>query len=115
MSTYRSNHTLEKLSRDEYHDKLPYDLRSLLDLNGERQSARLKIIETHFSGSEINAQIFVDMESKVLSTAIAWMGQDGGNNGISDVLFAFLKSLPLLCDMKKESKKSQREKMIFAR
>jgi hypothetical protein len=66
------------------------------------QTARLKITKSHFSGSGINTQIFIDMESKVLPSAIAWMGRDGGSDGIGDLLFAFLRSLPLLCDMKDE-------------
>ena len=104
MSTYRSNHSLERLCRDEYDEEfLHEDLRSLLQLNIENsnsQAARLKIIETHFSGSDINTQIFIDMKSKVFPAAIAWMGRDGRWNKISVVLFAFLRSLPLLGDMK---------------
>jgi len=36
------------------------------------------------------------MELKVLPTAIAWMGQDCGISEISDLLFAFVRSMPSL-------------------
>ena len=45
------------------------------------------------------------MELGVRPIAIAWMGWDDENSGISDVLFAFLRSQPLVCDTKGKSKK----------
>ena len=68
------------------------------------QAARIKIIKTHFSGSNINTQIFTHTESNSLPNAVAWMGQDGGSDGIN-VLFAFLWSMPLVCNIKSKSKK----------
>ena len=62
MGTFRSNHTLQKLHEDE--GLLPTDLRSLLRLNQDnsnRQAAPLKIIKTHFSGSNIDLQPFIRM------------------------------------------------------
>jgi hypothetical protein len=73
--------------------------------NSNSQAARIKVIKTHFSGSNINTQIFAGMEVNVLPTVIAWMGRDGGSDGNGDLLFAFLWSVPLLCDMKSVSKK----------
>ena len=82
---------------------------SLLRINKENsnsQAAHIKIIKTHFSGSDINAQIFAHMEVNVLPTAFAWMVRDGGSgsdeNG--DLLFEFLRSMPLLCDKNSKSK-----------
>jgi hypothetical protein len=107
MSTYNSNHILSELGLE--HDgsrrPLPIDLASVLQMNRENnvsQAARLKIIKTHFSGSNINTTPFAVMELKVLPTAISWMGQDCG---ISDLLFAFVRSLPSLCDTKNRCKK----------
>ena len=59
MSTYQSNHTLTRLCDRYCLRNLPEDLRFLLQLNEKNtvsQAARLKIIKTHFSGSEINMQ-----------------------------------------------------------
>jgi hypothetical protein len=54
---------------------LPEDLRSLLRINRENsnsQVARIKIIKIHFSGSDINTQIFARMEVNVLSL-LGWV------------------------------------------
>ena len=109
MNTYNSNHTLEILC-GKFRQKtlLSEDLITMLRINKENsvnQAARIKIIGTHFSGSNINTQIFSRMELGVLPIAIAWMGRDDENSGISDVLFAFLRSQPLVCDTKGKSKK----------
>ena len=104
LSTYQSNHSLAKLSNNVR--SLPENLISLLRINRENstsQAARIKIIKTHFSGSDINTQVFADMEVHVRPTAIAWMGRDGGSDGNGDLLFAFLRSMPLLCDTKSKS------------
>jgi hypothetical protein len=69
------------------------------------QAARLKIIKTHFGGSNINTTPFAVMELKVLPTAISWMGQECGMSEISDLLFAFVRSMSLLCDTKNRYKK----------
>jgi hypothetical protein len=56
---------------------LPASIISLLRINKESsksQSARIKIINTHFSGSHINTQVFTEMDVKVLPVAIAWLG-----------------------------------------
>ena len=52
----------------------------------------------------MNTQIFTDMELNVIPIAIGWMGRDGGSGGSSDLLFTFLRSMPLLCDTKSRGK-----------
>jgi hypothetical protein len=104
MSTYNSNHILSELSHY-LSTPQPIDLASALQINRDysvSHAARLKIIKTHFSGSNINTTPFAVMELKVLPTAISWMGQDCG---ISNLLFAFVRSMPLLCDTKNRCKK----------
>jgi hypothetical protein len=105
VTTYQSNHTVEELWKkddDDYDDDdeddesntLPEDLINLLRLNKENspnEAARLKIINTHFSGSEINMQPFMDMALGVRPYAIAWMGRD--NN-----LYRFLRAMPSLLE-----------------
>jgi hypothetical protein len=99
MSTYNSNHILSELNLYPM-CPLPIDLASALKINKENsvsQAVRLKIIKTHFSGSNINTTPFTVMELNVLPNAISWMGRDCG---ISDLLFAFVRSMPSLCDTK---------------
>jgi len=110
LTTYQSNHILEevwKKSADDDDDDddvngeddqlkitLPEDLMNLLQLNKENsvnEAARLKIINTHFSGSEINMQPFMDMTLSVRPYAIAWMGRD-------DNLYRFLRAMPSLLE-----------------
>ena len=84
LGTYQSNHTLERLSSqdlygngDESH--LPADVLSLLRINRENsvsQAARIKIINTHFSGSEINMLPFMEINLNVRPHAVAWMAKD---------------------------------------
>jgi hypothetical protein len=107
MSTYNSNHILGELCHYMTTPQ-PIDLASALQINRDysvSHAARLKIIKTHFSGSNINTTPFTVMELKVLPTAISWMGQGFGISEISDLLFAFVRSMPLLCDTKSRSKK----------
>jgi hypothetical protein len=101
MSTYHSNHTLERVwpgSDDENwpfaESLLPEGLISLLRLNrdnSESQAARLKIIETHFSGREINMLPFMGMTLSVRPHAIAWMARDNH-------LYQFLRAMPSLLE-----------------
>jgi hypothetical protein len=105
LTTYQSNHTIEELWKkddDDYDDDdeddesntLPEDLMNLLRLNKENspnEAARIKIINTHFSGPEINMQPFMDMALGVRPYAIAWMGRD--NN-----LYRFLRAMPSLLE-----------------
>ena len=99
METYQSNHTLEKLC-GEY--KLPQELISLLRLNRKNcnsDAARLKIIMTHFSDSEINMLPFVNMDLIVRPHAIAWMFRDLHS-------YELLRAMPSLLEkfnMKEES------------
>jgi hypothetical protein len=105
MSTYNSNHFLVGHYRS---CPLPIDLASALQINRDysvSQAARLKIIKTHFSGSNINTTPFTVMELKGLPNAISWMGRECGMSEISDLLFAFVRSMPLMCDTKNRCKK----------
>jgi hypothetical protein len=104
LGTYNSNHTLEKLCRENFDSALPANIMSLLRINRESskiQAARIKIINTHFSGTCMNTQVLTDMELNVIPIAIGWMGRDGGSNGF---LFALLRSMPSLCDTKSKRK-----------
>jgi hypothetical protein len=103
MSTYNSNHILSELRCP-----VPIDLASALQINRKNsvsQAARLKIIKTHFSGSNINTTPFIVMELKVLPNAISWMGRDRGISEINDLLYTFVRSMPSLCDTKSRCKK----------
>jgi len=94
MSTYQSNHTLKKICDRYCLRNLPEDLRFLLQLNEKNtvsQAARLKIIKTHFSGSEINMQPFMDMDLCVRPHALAWMVRD-------ENAFHLLRALPMLLE-----------------
>jgi hypothetical protein len=107
MSTYNSNHILCELN---HYPRclLPIDLASSLQINRENgvsKAARLKIIKTHFSGSNINTTPFTVMELKVLPNAISWMGRECGISKISNLLFVFVRSMPSLCDTKNRYKK----------
>jgi hypothetical protein len=104
MSTYNSNHILSELNHYP-RCPLPIDLASALQINRDcnvSQAARLKIIKTHFSGRNIITTPFTAMDLKVLPNAISWMGRECG---ISDLLFAFVRSMPSLCDTKSRCKK----------
>ena len=94
LSTYHSNHTLEKLSSESNERLLPQDLRSLLQLNRENiesQAARRKINTTHFSGREINMQPFMDMGLIIRPHAIAWMARE-------DNVYQFLRAMTSLLE-----------------
>jgi Ran GTPase-activating protein (RanGAP) involved in mRNA processing and transport len=110
LDTYHSNHTLAKFGDDDKITLLPSNLRSLLRYNREESKckvARMKIIKTHFSGSDIKSQVkvFTDMKSNVLPTAIAWIVKDDGQHRLDDLLFALLRNAPHLYDTKSKNKK----------
>mmetsp|Transcript_23529 Transcript_23529/g.50820 ORF Transcript_23529/g.50820 Transcript_23529/m.50820 type:complete len:123 (-) Transcript_23529:15-383(-) len=92
MATFLSNHTLQKLLRDEY--RLPEDVRSPLHLNPEcskSQAARLKIIKTHSCEGFIT-QPFVSMKLQVSPYAIA----SGRSDELNGRFYGFLRSMPVL-------------------
>ena len=103
LNTFNSNHTLEMRSHesdehesDRFNDKWlwPNDISSLLKINRENsvsQAARLKIINSHFSGSEINMQPFMEMNLNVRPYAIAWMAKD-------ERVYELLRAMPSLLD-----------------
>lgn len=78
MDTYQSNHTLENLfylCGPHNSDELMY-LMDTNEENTERETAHFKIIDTHFSGSEICMQLLIDMDLCARTHAIAWMARD---------------------------------------
>jgi len=99
-NTYYSNHTLERIWSDDSKRIIGSEyLKSLLRLNNEMrkfQVARLKIIMEHFSGDDINMQLFADMKLSVRPQAIAWMAQDNH-------LYKFLRTSPLLLEIQRSS------------
>jgi hypothetical protein len=104
LSTFNSNHTLERIGFLLVRE----DIESLLTINQEysvSQAARIKIINSHFSGNDINTQVFTDMKSNILPTAMSWMGWDNGSNGGMNLMFQFLRREPLICDTKGTCKK----------
>jgi hypothetical protein len=93
LSTYNSNHTLTALW-NKCTVQLPNDLKDLLAINKENsvsQAARLKIINTHFSGRQIKMQPFTDMDVSVRAHALAWKARD-------QYLFHFLRAMPSLLE-----------------
>jgi hypothetical protein len=106
LNIFNSNHTLEFINSSWFHKDLDTLLRINHD-NGVSQAARIKIINSYFSGSDINTQtqVFTDMKLNVLPTAISWMGVNNGNNGGINLMFEFLRREPLVCDTKGTSRK----------
>jgi Ran GTPase-activating protein (RanGAP) involved in mRNA processing and transport len=84
LNTFNSNHTLEIICHEscdyyEFYRSIGNVVLSLLKINREcsvSEAARLKIINTHFSGSEINMRPFMEMNLSVRPHAIAWMAKD---------------------------------------
>ena len=104
MDTYNSNHTLgylirPDLIRDRSEDHIPPRVLTPLHLNrndNKAVSARRKIINSHFSGAELNMQPFIDMDLEMFPHVIAWMARDehGGS-----LLYQFLRGIaPMLDD-----------------
>ena len=94
MSTYHSNHMLQKICCESVVKSMPNELTYLLNINkfnNQSQAARLKIIKTHFSGPTINMQPFGEMEVRVRPHAIAWMAKE-------DDLYQYLRTMPLLLE-----------------
>jgi Ran GTPase-activating protein (RanGAP) involved in mRNA processing and transport len=95
LNTFNSNHTLEIISEesgeyDEFDESIGNEILALLKINREcsvSEAARLKIINTHFSGSEINMQPFLEMNLSVRPHAIAWMAKDM-------LVYEFLRAMP---------------------
>ena len=105
LNTFNSNHTLASTGFSFQFSEDIYPLLSINQKNSIRQAARIKILNSHFSGSYINIQVFTEMKLNVLPTAISWMGRDNGSNGGTNLMFEFLRKEPLVCDMKRTSKK----------
>ena len=92
LSTFNSNHTLERICNAREEDYYSDDLMCLLRINRHKsKAARLKIIKSHFSGPSIKDKPFnVDMmKLRVRPHAIAWMAKDKH-------LYQFLRAMPWL-------------------
>jgi hypothetical protein len=102
LSTYHSNHTLERLCCAHREDSLPEDLLSLLQINRDNnlsQAARMKILM--LSGEDL-APFFLCMKINALPYAIAWMARDDNSeiddrslNGMS-LMFLLFHTMPTL-------------------
>jgi len=90
MSTFQSNHTLRRFLHGTSSSYLFTSncIQSLVCLNRENsksEAARLKIIETHFSGPKgFAVEPFVDMDLAVLPCAIAWMSRHSVSSRIDE-------------------------------
>jgi len=103
LNTFNSNHTLESIGfvlREDFSA-----LHRINRNNSIRQAARIKILNSHFSGSDINTQVFTDMKLNILPTAMSWMGHDNGSNVGMNLMFEFLRREPSICDTKSKRKK----------
>jgi hypothetical protein len=109
LDTYCSNHTLEKLLLvDASRVELPEDLRSLVQINRENtksQAAQLKIIQTHFGGSNINLQPFTEMDLNFMPVAISWMARDDSCHSRSLLYECVRTMMPSLLDVNSKGRK----------
>jgi len=103
-NTYLSNHTLRDMGT--FHQPLPTDLLSSLDLNASRgdrrQIATIKILQHH---SHFNMQPFFEWELKVLPLVIDWLGKartrtsdfrEKINRMKLSVIYDFVREFPML-------------------
>ena len=117
IDTYTSNHTLQYVGPSYAVDlTLPGDLASLLELNRNKDKvevARQKILQTHFSNSDSSKiQEFLDMELRVIPTAIAWIGRpthdDWNRNRTSvsglSLMYNLMRRVPDLFDSSAQKK-----------
>ena len=98
-NTFLSCHTLHTIQYGYQHEP-PDDCEHYLQLNMNKNKvevARQKIVEQHFSGSnlESNVHVFARMPVSVLPTAIEWVGRD--NLGYS-LMFCCVQSIPALLE-----------------
>lgn len=95
MHIYNSNHTLQRVCEEE-EASTPRDLGLCLQLNqnsNKFEVARQKILQYHFSNENMNIQVFVDMDLKVLPLAIAWICRDDAGRSL---LYQLFRSMPSL-------------------
>ena len=114
MNTFYSNHTLQNLGCDPTDD-----LSSLLELNKNKDKAevtRQKILHTHFSTNETSKlQEFLDMELKMLPSAIAWIvrplpiGCKGAQVSELSLLYNLTRRLPDLFDSMAQNQAKRRK------
>ena len=93
-ATFNSNHTLQRCGANVNGIS---EIKALLQLNRKYtniEAARRKILNVHFSGSDINIQPFIDMNLKVLPHAVAWMARDEYGNSFN-MLYRFVRDTTL--------------------
>merc|ERR1719253_922357 len=91
MSTYQSNHTVQKLLVKR--QMLPENVRAILRLNrdnSQSEAARLEVIKAHFQGG-FTTPPFLNMQWTLLPRAIAWMGSQGHGGGVDEHFFEFFR------------------------
>jgi len=118
LETYNSNHTICKLGFDHDEMNLPDNLTSLLELNKNKDKAevaRQKILQTQFStedGDTSKMQVLLDMELKMLPSAIAWIGRplpigwEGAQVSGLSTMYNLTRRLPDLFDSSPQKKSS---------
>ena len=117
MDTYNSNHTLQYIS-----ESLPGELDLLLVLNYNKDKmevARQKILQTHFStdnDTTLNIQKFLDMDLRVMPTALAWIGRPepiywigSSMTGLS-LMYTLVRKMPDLFDSDVHTMKSHSQR-----
>ena len=112
LATFNSNHTLQRvlhLPCERLIDQVDESQlqRTLLQLNRENtptEAARRKILKMHFSGT-FSMQPFIDMDSKALPYAVAWMARD--EYGFS-LLYQFVRNTTLFFDIGGATKSENR-------
>lgn len=102
MDTYQSNHTLERLGYKSHN--LPEGLASLLELNKENSESHvrcIKILKTHFSGSDNNLMPLTAMKLNIVPHAIAWMANDDtiGSNELTAYGMSVMLMFQFFCTM----------------
>ena len=115
-ATFRSNHTLEKVSvRSAVNHRLialPPHLAWMIQLNGNSNKfevSRQKILRCHFA--DYDTQLFVNMGLELLPNAMAWCGGGGGDHRGLSLLYRLAQSHASLIDpSSKKRKKRKRNK-----
>jgi len=125
MDTYTSNHTLKEIG-DYYSEEIGDKLYPYLELNeneDKAEVARQKILQSHFSTDDdmaTNIQEFLDMELKMIPTAISWIGRPtrhdwkGMNVSGLSTMYNLTRRLPDLSDSSSQKKKSSAGKRKYA-
>ena len=102
LSTYHSNHTLERLWCAYMEDLLPEDLLFLLQINRDNNLSQAVCMKILMLSDEDLAPFFLCMKINALPYAIAWMARDDNSeiddqslNGMS-LMFLLFHTMPML-------------------